>query len=247
MKWWQVVSRHIGKGILTGMAVDSWRRSVIADIERKRRENESPQGPGFAETSDRILNQDENLKLTGKVIEARDSYSEVEIIKSKVEALKNKISNNTLGPGETQQMIQSDLLRYKEEQLRATAKYDLHNKDLFEYIDKIRQKDIFDGFWDFLENYKVFLDTLSLDQKVALINLIGYITLLSSSISIVLILGANYIINRLNLESKFPWLNRFIRVREKVSSITLKLYILSFFLVIFIYLGLNIYMLIWRG
>lgn len=94
-----------------------------------------------------------------------------------------------------------------------------------------------------LDKYKEFIDSLDLDQKVAIMNLLGYYTLFNLSISIIIILGANHFIQLWNLDYKFPWLTKFLKIRAKVNSIYLKVYVLIYIVVFFSYIGLNLYIL----
>jgi hypothetical protein len=69
-----------------------------------------------------------------------------------------------------------------------------------------------------IENYRLFLSTLHLDQIVAIINIIGYLMVLNAVLSITTILAGNYLINKYKLEVKFPKLAFLIKTREKISK-----------------------------
>ena len=84
--------------------------------------------------------------------------------------------------------------------------------------------------------------SLSLEQLVALYNIIGYIMICSTLFSICIILVGDYLILKLNLESKFPKFAKILKVRARVTKIYLNFYILSLFILIFINIGVNIYM-----
>ena len=92
-----------------------------------------------------------------------------------------------------------------------------------------------------IENYRLFLSTLNLDQIVAVLNIIGHFMVLSAVTSITIILAGNYLINILNLEVKFPKLAFWIKTREKLTKTYLWLHVLFLFIILFINIGTNLY------
>jgi len=134
------------------------------------------------------------MKLTVKASNTKESYKQLNEAKGKVIADENKLSSKDFAPGETPASINMDLRRHQEEVIKAQETLNNNSKDLFEYTESINKKEMFDWIWDLIDNYKVFLDATTLDQKVALVNLIGYITLLNTSITIFLILVGNQFI-----------------------------------------------------
>ena len=255
MRWWEVIKKNIGHITLTGMAADGWRRQVLADMrtaEANKKAEELEKSKAMEENSlanrtRDILKEDQEVKLTGYTIDARDSFNAYIKAKNSEDIIKDKIDKNNFSPGETKEILTNDLKRHKQEteQLReiSEAKSDV----LFKYALEVKKSDSFDWLSSLIDNYQHYLNSLLLDQKVALVNVIGYIALLNTSISILLILGGNHIIQLLNLDGKFPWLSKILRARAKVITIYLRIYIIIYFLVLFGYLGLNIYMLVWRG
>ena len=85
------------------------------------------------------------------------------------------------------------------------------------------------NFQSFFDTYREFLASLSLEQLACLGNAIGLIAVLLSLISITLGLFGSYIVDSLNLESRFPKLAQIIKLRQKVT----KFYII--YNVIFLY------------
>src|ERR1700743_3634074 len=151
-----------------------------------------------------ILKEDQEVKLTGYTIDARDSFNAYIKATNSEDIIKDKIDKNNFSPGETKEILTNDLKRHKQEteQLReiSEAKSDV----LFKYALEVKKSDSFNWLSSLIDNYQHYLNSLLLDQKVALVNVIGYIALLNTSISILLILGGNHIIQLLNLDGKFP-------------------------------------------
>jgi hypothetical protein len=88
------------------------------------------------------------------------------------------------------------------------------------------------------------LDSLSLEQLVALVNILGDFILLMTLMSITSVLFGDYLINKLKLESRYPRISKYIRMKERLNKYYLMFYIVLFyFLLIFCIIG-NIYMLV---
>lgn len=138
-----------------------------------------------------MLKEDQKVILEVKTINAKNALSEVKETKAKVIADQYKIDNQSFGPGENQTSVQINLDIHRAEHTKAQDKLEKCSEDLFTYADEVKKNEVFDFIWDLIDNYKVFLDTIALDQKVALINLIGFFTLLNTSITIFLILFGN--------------------------------------------------------
>lgn len=86
-------------------------------------------------------------------------------------------------------------------------------------IDEIEKKsDISEYFFNLLprqEQYRNFVNTLEVDQLVALINVFGYYMILITLINISVILVGDYLIERLNLDTRFPKLFKIIKLKQK--------------------------------
>ena len=97
---------------------------------------------------------------------------------------------------------------------------------------------------DLISKYQDFLTTLDLDQIVALFNLGGYGTILVFVFTIHSTFISNKVLEKFNLEQKYPRLNKFLQIRKSLANKYLKFYIglLYFYIIIFI-LG-NFFMLI---
>lgn len=112
-------------------------------------------------------------------------------------------------------------------------------EDGVEYLNK---NDLGSLISEMIEKYQSFLSTLTLEQHVILFNLIGLISLLYISISIFSIFFGNKIIDRLNLQSHFPKLAKFILFRQKVSEYNYITLIIMFYCTGLLWILGNIYM-----
>ena len=103
-----------------------------------------------------------------------------------------------------------NLWSFNEQFKRLVIKKEQNDKEMKEILNKIdetldesKQNSIFDGFSEilnkFLEQYKQFVETLSPDQIVALINIFGYFMILYSIFTIISILFGEYLISKYNL------------------------------------------------
>lgn len=86
---------------------------------------------------------------------------------------------------------------------------------------------------DMYSKFKDFISSLSVEEILAFSGLLLNGLILSHTISILLNLYGDYLINRFNLESRYPKLERFILLKRKFSNYNLKISFLWIFLCIF--------------
>ena len=67
--------------------------------------------------------------------------------------------------------------------------------------------------------------------------------ILTTLTSIVIVLIGDYLINKLNLEVRYPKLAKYIRLKEKLNKHYLIIYIVIFYIIVFLSIIGNIYML----
>jgi hypothetical protein len=251
MKWWEAVRKYGSATILTGITVDSWRRQYLSDLreaERQDRLKAESEATTVEEGMDNegILKQDQLNKIDAMAGNTQESLLTMKMARSRLNNTLNKLETNKFGPGESKEMVQKDLSYQKTEVEKSETIAENNAKSLYEYIQEIRKSDTFSWVWELMDNYKHFLDTLSLDQKVAIMNLFGYYMIFNLSVSVAFILGANHFIERWNLDTKYPWLTKFLKVRAKVNSVYLKINIFFYFAVLFTYASINLYILFCR-
>lgn len=251
MRWWEVIRKHGVYTILTGVTLDSWRRQVITDInnaaleDQKKAEALASSNKGGMNPQE-LLKEDQEIKLNGMAKDTSESFSNLDWARSKFNLVKNKLDNNKFEQGETAEMVKKDLL-YRETEIN-NAKEIAENKSrsLVEYIQEIRKSDSSEWIFDLIDKYKHFVDSLEQDQKVAIMNLIGFYALFNLSISVAIILGANHFLQLWNIDTKYPRLTKFLKFRAKVNSIYFKVYIILYIVIFLIYVGLNLYILFSR-
>ena len=119
--------------------------------------------------------------------------------------------------------------------------------ELCKYInDNVKKSDTFDWFNDLIEKYQSFLNNLSLDQIVALFNIICEIMILMALTSICILLIGDFLINKFNLDTRYPRLSKYIRMKEKLNKYYLKYYIILLYIIVILCLCGNIYMFLLR-
>lgn len=247
------LKRYLVPGVLGALNIDSWRRTAFNrrnELETKNLErllNNSTNPSEIAELTEKIKSLKELGTTRYNDISARTGRLEElsnkqESLTEKIRACDNQLFNNNYGPGQNRDTVLSMKNYYEKEFDRSHGLEKAETQDLKNYIDTINKEDSFDWVWDLIESYRDFLDTLSLDQLVALFNLSGYYMIFSASISICFILAGDRIIQRLNLEVKYPRLSIFIKARSKFSKVSLSIHVFMLFAVIVIFTAVNIYM-----
>jgi hypothetical protein len=106
----------------------------------------------------------------------------------------------------------------------------------------IVKSDISNIFYNLVENYKEFLTTISSEQKVIILNIIGFMVVFFTLTNISTVLIGDYLINIFKLETNYPKLANFIKIRKKINEPYLVLNIIIFYIFILFAIFLNIYM-----
>ena len=88
------------------------------------------------------------------------------------------------------------------------------------------------------------MDTLSLEQLVALFNIIGYTAILMTLISLSSLTIGDYLIEKLNLESKYPKLSKLIKLKQNLNKHYLMFYTIMLYIISILCILANIYILI---
>ena len=111
-------------------------------------------------------------------------------------------------------------------------------------LSNIQENNILGPLYDFIDSYQKMLSTLSTEQLGCLSNGLGFILVFSAFTSIVTILFGEYIINKLQLETKYPKLARFIQIRQKFNKYFIIYNIIFIYFVLIAFICLNIFMFI---
>jgi hypothetical protein len=97
---------------------------------------------------------------------------------------------------------------------------------------------------EFLDNFRQFVDLLDVNQLVALVNIIGFTSILATLFSLTTLLLGDFLIDKLKLEIKFPKLARVIRWKQTLNKGSMIFYLTSLYITIVVFISLNIYMIL---
>ena len=175
-----------------------------------------------------VVKYSENIRQTSlELFKSRLNLEKLKIQKKEIEDLKIKKSlnnGNNLSEMEENKIISEPNLNLQIEQTEQNIKQN------FDKIDKIG-KSIDIDFYDikkssiFISDFNLqnFLDSLSKEELLAFSGLLLNSLILSYTISIILILYGDYLIKRFDLESRFPRLAKFIKLRRTLQNYYLKI------------------------
>ena len=184
--------------------------------------------------------------LSWNVIQAKKREKELAIMEEARRRRDEAILNQVSG-------IQDDVASIREivQQIRREQNKPFSDKikDLFSggrrnHLDNGDDTSIFDNIIDILKDYSDFLTNLNYIDQVILINLFALIIISQALITIVCINYSQYIIERFQLETRFPKVAIFLRYRAKVQYLSRMLQILSIVLAFSIVFTIDILMLL---
>jgi uncharacterized protein YbcV (DUF1398 family) len=238
--------KKYGIGAVTfGVTLDSYRRTVSAHTQQlaaKDAKLAAAKAKFREEFSDMAAKQAE---VTNKLLSSVPEYTKVddELTKwnAKYKTICNKLISGNYEHSETREslLIQQKICEHNQSELG--SRHFKNQQEFQKFIDSLGENGTFDWLWDLIENYRLFLSTLNLDQIVAVLNLIGHLVVLNAVISITLILAGSYLINNYNIEKKYPKLAFFIKTRQKLTKAYLWTHVIFLFIFLFLNIGANLY------
>ena len=184
--------------------------------------------------------------LSWNVIQAKKREKELAIMEEARRRRDEAILNQVSG-------IQDDVASIREivQQIRREQNKPFSDKikDLFSggrrnHLDNGDDTSIFDNIIDILKDYSDFLTNLNYIDQVILINLFALIIITQALISIVIINYSKYLIERFQLETRFPKVAIYLRYRAKVQYLSRMWQILSIVLAFSIVFTIDILMLL---
>ena len=184
--------------------------------------------------------------LSWNVIQAKKREKELAIMEEARRRRDEAILNQVSG-------IQDDVASIREivQQIRREQNKPFSDKikDLFSggrrnHLDNGDDTSIFDNIIDILKDYSDFLTNLNYIDQVILINLFALIIISQALITIVCINYSQYIIERFQLETRFPKVAIYLRYRAKVQYLSRMWQILSIVLAFSIVFTIDILMLL---
>ena len=100
--------------------------------------------------------------------------------------------------------------------------------------------DIFEQYKHFLENFKNYLSTLSIEQTFALLHIIFFITMLILVYNIAIVFYSDLIIKYFSIDTKYPKFAHLIEIRRKFQRYYMTWNLIVLLIIIIILLLLNL-------
>ena len=167
--------------------------------------------------------------------------------KKSVFANYKQLSTENYNTGLTKEMLTKNLTYHKAELDNLIIKKNAEISKLTDLIGEGTDKSsIFGNIEEYLEWYKDFVSSLAPDQLVALVNIFGYFLLLTTLYNMAIIQIGNNLINKWNLEKKYPKLSKYIQYKTKINKYSMRFHFISIFIIALIWLSINIYMFLLR-
>lgn len=226
------------------VTLDSYRRQVSShnkDIAKIKASNAAEKDKFIKDFwGEQTVAEAKKSKLQATSCRLEECHTEYKNVENKFDVIKSKLDGNqTYGAGETKDSLINQLNYYHTEMSKIGTKRDGLIKEV---TDNINVSDISSMFTDFINNYSYFVDSLSVDQLVALCNILGNYIIFQLFIGLAFVLIGDYTITIFKLDTRYPKLAQFIKMKEKLN----KKYLIGYFIIIFIFLILifiaNIYM-----
>jgi len=248
MKLLNVLKNYVAPTILGAITIDSYRRQVFSHtkeiIEIKNTNKQKIEELQQELWGEKTVNDEFKLKLQTNSKKILDIDTDITDKQNQLSEINVKLSNKNY---ESSESIET-LNKSKEYITNELSKLDISKseqlKELQNSIDSVNKSDIFSSISDLIEKYQSILNNLSLEQLVALFNIICNFMFLTTLTSIGILLVGDYLIKNLNLETKYPKIYKFIKIKEKLNKHYLIFYIVFFYLLIILCLIGNIYMLV---
>ena len=246
MRFVKYLRDHLGFSTVVGAAtLDGYRRQIRDRVIAENNMNIQT----ALNNKDRQLYHNaisnEHLKSyveasVGKIKEI-DIYINSEI--QKAQFIDLKLRTGSYQTGDTSQSLLQSYNYHISEINRLNTQKNVIKDDLVNHVsDFINKNDLSSYISELYDKYQNFLSTLTTDQIVIIFNLTGIYMLLITFINITILLIGDNLIERFNLEVKFPKLAKYILIKKKLNTNLLKIYILSFYVIILILVLSNLYM-----
>lgn len=252
MKLLDILKKYVAPGILGSITIDSYRRQIQSQHQEMLNKEHSLEELNKMQKelwSEKLINQELNVRLEVCSTNIKNVDKDILDTKSKLEVISENLKTapaaegGALNKDQTVDNLTNWFNYYNNELTKLEELKNKHVNELQEIIDNaIKKSDLFDWVTDFIEKYQNFLNNISLDQKVALFNIICDIMILMALTSISILLIGNFIIKNYNLETKYPWLYKYIKIRENLNKYFLRYYIILLYIIVLLCLGGNIYM-----
>src|SRR6202044_2837289 len=206
--------RNVLPFIAFGIGLDS--HNMASEARKARLEQAKEQTEKLIEainTKNNLLisNQEFKNKVAGLTADISDLVDSINHNNKIVNNIVKEILNN---PDINQREFISRAFNSSEQNIEKvkTTLHKIYDLILDDLNNKILSKDSINQL---IIKYKEFLATLEVEQIAAVVNILGFVIVLSSLVSIAMVLFGDFLIKNFNLEEKYPKLARFIQLRRK--------------------------------
>ena len=198
------------------IALDSHRMArEVRDERRQKVSNEIAKLIEQLKNKDNIIIRDQIIKnkIAGLNADVSEHLEKVTQNSRIIESLIKKLDDQNIDEQE-REFITGLIKNNTEEKIDTLEKA---NKILEEINDLLTLdgNNFVNQFNFLLSKFKEFLSTLDVEQLAAVVNIIGYIIIISSLIGIAAVLYGEFLIQYFKIEEKFPKLSAFIKIRRK--------------------------------
>lgn len=241
----KILTNYLIPGVGTALTIDSYRRQIYSQnkqIETINELNEIRERKLMQIIEDKTnSNFETKNKLTAELDRFANKFKEQQACDNKLNQLQEKLNKGEFESGENIKTITSDI----KHQINLKEKFQNEQEEAIKELENIIDKsDLSEYFFALVENYKIFIDQLSLEQLVAIINLFGLFMILSTIIFISMLLFGNYLINKLKLDIRYPKLSKYIKIKESLNKHYLMFYIIMLYIIIIAFIIINLYLLL---
>jgi len=189
-----------------------------------------------------ITQQDTQIKIIDLTNHANQHISSIKTEENIINELNNKLNNINLNNNDKDNLVKEIDNHF--EMLRKSI--EITREDLNQINEIInsnihKESNIFGNIELLIEGYRNYLKTLELEQLISIAHLSGLIFIFFSLISILSIVYSDYLIKYFNLETKFPKINKYLLLRNKINKYSLLYYIVMIFIVILILIIFDLY------
>ena len=200
-----------------------------------------------------------NSKMTGIVGRLEDTDQQITESRKSIDIYTDKLINNrynAVPSAETESTILHKIDYHKKtveslERIKSdNIKEALPSAEVVDIVPSaegegsVSQSGLFENVDYLLEQYRLFIASLSLDQIVIVYNLICFSAILMTISSLSLIFVGDYLIENLKLEIKYPKLAKYIQFKKRMNQHYLMFYVVSFFVIVILSIIGNLVMLI---
>jgi hypothetical protein len=186
-----------------------------------------------------------NTKLAASTDRLDNCVKNVMDYSEKMDKITKQIINNTVDPKDIE-ALKSNLKLYKQMYDEAVKKQEIAINEVRSLSStndpNIVKSDLSDLFNNLIDNYREFLSTLSSEQMVIVFNLLGYIMLLFTLTSITTLLIGDQLIKNFKLDTNYPKLAKYIKLKQTLNKYYLRFYIVLFYILLLLLISINIFM-----